>query len=319
MVTKNRLFFILRFIVSFGLIFALLWIVRNDVKNIASIIVNSNKIFFVSAFLLSYVITFGLSVRLKLLMAGQKIWLPIKDLIYLTFIGFFFNNFLPTSIGGDIVKAYYASKKTNNKTASYAAVLFDRFMGFFSALSLAVIGIIFIGGDLDNKRIAAFIFIMLGVAALLILLLLNRKIARFLLPPFFKSGVLSSVKEKISKLYNAVNFYRHSFGVLIKTYFLALLLQGFSVLGVYLFISCLGGEISILKLFLVIPIVWIVSMLPSLNGLGVREGAFVYLLKGDIGTEMAFAVSLLWLSTIISFSIVGGALHLFFPLKMKVD
>lgn len=70
------------------------------------------------------------------------------------------------------------------------------------------------------------------------------------------------------------------------------------------------------RLLLIIPIIWTVSMLPSLNGLGVREGAFVYFLKGYIGTEKAFAISLLWLGLIIFYSIVGGIYQLLYPSRM---
>ncbi len=75
----------------------------------------------------------------------------------------------------------------------------------------------------------------------------------------------------------------------------------------------------LLKLFLLIPLVWVISMLPSLNGLGVREGAFVYFLKPDIDADRAFAISLLWLGIILVYSLVGGVLHMIYPVKVKSD
>ena len=57
-------------------------------------------------------------------------------------------------------------------------------------------------------------------------------------------------------------------------------------------------------------------MLPSLNGLGVREGAFVYFLKGYIGPEKACAISILWLGLILVYSVIGGLFHLLYPLKI---
>ena len=90
-----------------------------------------------------------------------------------------------------------------------------------------------------------------------------------------------------------------------------------AILSIYLFILGLGGNINFTKLFLIVPLVWTVSMLPSLNGLGVREGAFVYFLKGDLGADMAFTVSLLWLGIVIAFGIIGGVLHLLHPVNIK--
>jgi uncharacterized membrane protein YbhN (UPF0104 family) len=66
-----------------------------------------------------------------------------------------------------------------------------------------------------------------------------------------------------------------------------------------------------------VPLVWAVSMLPSLNGLGVREGAFVYFFKGYIGPEKAFAVSLLWLGMIMMNSLIGGVYQLVYPVKIE--
>jgi len=316
MVNRGRLFLFLRFLVSFGLIGLLLWIMRKDIRAIIDILRNSNKMFFIIGLSITLPLSIVMSFRLKLLMLGQKILLPMKDFIYLTFIGFFFNNFFPTAIGGDIVKAHYASKKTNNRASSYAAVVVDRLMGFLSTLSIAVIGIIFVGRDFKNNMIVWAMITGLVLLMVLIIFLLNKKNIKFLLPSGTKSGILNKIKEKISKLYSAINFYKHSAHILIKAYLLGVFGQACAVISIYLFILSLGGEIPILRLFLIIPLVWAVSMLPSINGLGVREGAFVYFLKGDIGVEMGFAISLLWLSVIILFSIVGGILHLLYPVKV---
>ncbi len=316
MVNKNKFSFFLRFAISFGLLIFLVWIMRNNIGNVINIIRNSNRIFFILAFLICIPISLGLSLRLKILMSGQKILISLKDAFYLTFIGYFFNNFFPTAIGGDIAKAYYASKKSNNKAASYAAIVADRLVGLLSCLSIAIIGIIFIGKSFGNTKIIWAVALMFILLVLVISLLLSKNI-NFTLTGFKRKGTLNKIKQKLAKLYTAVNFYKHHTGLLIKTYLLAVSLQGFTILSIYFFVLCVGGDIHLLKLFLVIPLVWAISMLPSLNGLGVREGAFVYFLKGDIGVEMAFSVSILWLGVIIIYSIIGGMMHLFYPLKVE--
>lgn len=115
---KNKLSAILRFVISFGLLAALVWIMRKDASDVLRILKSSNKMFILGAVVLNLLLSGAVAYRLKLLMSGQGILLPIKDAVYLTFIGYFFNNFLPTAIGGDLAKAYYASKKTDNKIAS---------------------------------------------------------------------------------------------------------------------------------------------------------------------------------------------------------
>ena len=74
---------------------------------------------------------------------------------------------------------------------------------------------------------------------------------------------------------------------------------------------CILVKTNILNFFLVVPIAAFASMLPSINGLGVREGAFVYFLRGIITPEKAFAISLLWLFQLFIVSFIGGFIYLF--------
>jgi uncharacterized protein (TIRG00374 family) len=287
---------------------------RKDAREILDILKGSNKMYILLAILINSILSIVLAYRLKLIMTGQKILLSIKDAIYLTFIGYFFNNFLPTSIGGDIAKAYYASKRTNNKVASYAAVLADRMLGLIANLLIALIGLLFIGKTLDNKFIiwTVPVVFILTVIFIAILLKKNNITVR---NSSGKSGMLHAIKDKLLKLYKAINLYRNSPALIVKGIALSLGLQAMAILSIYLFVVCIGGDVPLFKLFLIIPLVWALSMLPSLNGLGVREGAFVYFLKGYIGPEKAFAVSLLWLGLIMLYSIAGGIYQLVYPLK----
>jgi glycosyltransferase 2 family protein len=302
---KNKLSIVLRFAVSFGLLLLLLWIMRKDAKEVMGILKNSNKLIFLSAIGLNMLLSVVTSYRLKLLMRGQSVKVSIKDAVYLTFIGYFYNNFLPTAIGGDIAKAYYASKKTNNKIASYAAVLADRILGLVSTLLIALLGLLFIGRSMDNKLIVwAVLFVFTLTVAIIIILLKKNNHLQETVPE--KKGIIYAIKTKALKLYTAINLYRN------KPY---LLMEGIGIS--LIFVLCIGGNMPLFRLFLIIPLVWAVSMLPSLNGLGVREGAFVYFLKGYIGAEKAFAVSLLWLGLIMLYSAIGGIFQLLYPIKLK--
>ncbi|PIP68431.1 MAG: hypothetical protein CO035_02740 [Candidatus Omnitrophica bacterium CG_4_9_14_0_2_um_filter_42_8] len=313
---KNRLSIILRFTLSFGLLFLLIWLMRKDAKEVIGIFKSSDKTLILFAVLVNIPLSIAVAYRLKLLMSGQKILLSMKDAIYLTFIGYFFNNFLPTAIGGDIAKAYYASKKTSNKVASYAAVLADRLLGLIATLLVALTGLLFIGKSVDNKFIIWGVLVVFILVALMIFFLLKKNNV----PAGISSGgkgIFNKIKEKALKLYTAVNLYRNSPGILVKGIILSLFLQSLAIMNIYLFVLSIGGNMPLFRLFLIIPLVWAVSMLPSLNGLGVREGAFVYFLKGYMGPEKAFAVSILWLGLIMIYSLIGGIYQLACPVKIK--
>jgi hypothetical protein len=315
MVNKKNLLMVLRLIVSLGLLGGLVWIMRKDLGSIWPIIKNSNKIFLIAALFINIPLTILMGLRLRLLFEGQKVPISIKDAVYLTLIGFFFNNFLPTAIGGDIAKAYYASKRTNNKIASYAAVLSDRLFGFIATMLIAAVGLIFIGKALNNNSLLYAMSFVFFISVAIIFFLFKSKAGN---QTFTGTGLVIKIKEKIYKLYSAINMYRDNPPFLLKIVLLSIFMQSCAIITIYLLVLSIGGSMSFLKMMLVIPIIWSVSMLPSINGLGVREGAFVYFLKGDIGPEKAFTISLLWLGVIIAYSVTGGILHLLYPVKVKI-
>jgi hypothetical protein len=61
------------------------------------------------------------------------------------------------------------------------------------------------------------------------------------------------------------------------------------------------------------PIISAVSLLPSINGLGVREGSTVLFFGPIIGKENAFVVSILWFLVLFVTSIAGGLIYALSP------
>ena len=72
----------------------------------------------------------------------------------------------------------------------------------------------------------------------------------------------------------------------------------------YLLALALGGDTKLIYFFLIIPVVQLLSMLPSLNGLGIREGATVYFLAPYIGKEYAVALGILQLASLFLVSFI---------------
>jgi hypothetical protein len=64
-----------------------------------------------------------------------------------------------------------------------------------------------------------------------------------------------------------------------------------------------------LDILLRVPIISTLSLLPSINGLGFREGSTVVMFGPMIGKENAFAVSILWLLVLLITSLVGGIIY----------
>jgi len=112
---------------------------------------NADKPLILLGLILSVVMIAMTTLRLKWVMSVQSIKLPLADLTCINFVGCFFNNFLPTSIGGDMVKGYYIAKRTNRKMESLSAILMDRLFGFSVLISFAVLVMLFSRGIFLQK------------------------------------------------------------------------------------------------------------------------------------------------------------------------
>jgi len=121
------------------------------------------------------------------------------------------------------------------------------------------------------------------------------------------------IKEKLKKLYDVMHKYQYKKSLMIRTFAISLVSQvlffsslGFAALSI-------GSRIPVKDLFIKMPIVGMMSLLPSINGLGLREGSTVALFGPLIGVDKAFAVSILWLLILLCVSVMGGIIYALSP------
>jgi len=305
---KRRIFVFLRVFVSVGLIAFLVWSMRAHLPQIGSTIARTQGALFALAVFLFIANAVTASFRLQLLFIGENLRIPFGRVIQLTFIGFFFNNFMPTAVGGDIVKAYYANKQTKETTKSFIAVFMDRFIGVISFGLIAVIALFLSWENIDGAlKKVVFLFALGGVAGLFIML--SPSAAKLILNGLSRFK-LWGLGARLSRVYTAVHEYRKK-----KT--LILVVTGVSLAAQILYFSIvcllarsLGADLSLVSVFLIMPIVSLISMLPSLGGLGIRESALVVLFGPLIGTDNAFSLSILVLATLLITSLVGAVIYL---------
>jgi len=76
--------------------------------------------------------------RWNLLLEAQALALPFREAFRLTMIGTLFNLAIPTSVGGDVVKGYYLSRKTREKRPeAVTTIVLDRIIGLVGLVMLA--------------------------------------------------------------------------------------------------------------------------------------------------------------------------------------
>jgi len=305
---KIRFSVVLRVIISLSLLSFLLWNMRGHFSGIAGTLASTNLSVFGLATGLFMCTVLVISNRLKLFLAGEGLTVSYIRVVQLTYIGYFFNNFMPTAVGGDIVKAYYAYKYTGEAAKSFVSVFMDRFIGLLSFVLIAAVALLFSWETIDMalKR-AVLLFALSGIT--IFMFALNEGFAKIAL------NLLSRLRlwrlgEKISKAYRAVHEYKNRKPLIGGTIALSVFSQSIYFLAVYMAARSLGTPIPVKDIFIIMPVVSVITMLPSLGGLGLREGAIVVLFSPIIGRENAFSVSVLVLAILLLTSLIGALIYL---------
>ncbi|MBD3425990.1 MAG: flippase-like domain-containing protein [Candidatus Omnitrophica bacterium] len=311
---KSKISNLIRILISFGLLALLFWIMRDDILDMWQTVIAGDMGFILAGLALILVNVAMLAYRFKIIFLGEDLKINMREAFQLTTVGYFFNNFMPTAVGGDIVKAYYAAHGSDERIKAYASVFMDRFIGLYTFLLVAAAALAVDRGrfHLDAVRTLVFILIFLGIVGFVVAT--NRRVARFIGRSLKRLKVMD-LGEKLGALYNIVHDYRNRLDVVLKSFAVSILGQSLYFTAVYLFFRSLGHEVNLGNIFLIMPVVTFVSMIPSLGGLGVREGAFVALFAGLTGKETAFAVSLMLLFGLFFISLIGGAIYLWWGLS----
>lgn len=259
------------------------------------------------------------SFRWQLLLSRAKINEPLGRLLSLYFISLFFSLFLPTSVGGDAMRAYAVGRRSQLTSRALLATLQERLLGLGGFFLIGLVATLYYIPLLPfHVRIWATLIPIVGLVSITMICRLRvpATATRLIQRAQAHSSILQRVAghPKLAHIASQLRAFSElppvtpfQLLIVLSTALVpALLAIGvFYVLGLSLNIN-----VSFLALCMVVPLVGIVRMLPiSLNGLGVGEGAFVFLMGFFAvpgGEALALALAALVLQTI--FALVGGLL-----------
>lgn len=305
---KKMIFGLVRVFISFFLLGLLFFLMREKMDSLIDIIRGVNIHLFFLAMLCMVPMVLISSFRLKFFFSVQGLSFKLTEVIRLSLVGYFFNNFMPSTVGGDVAKLYYAKKRTGDYTRPFSAIFIDRLVGLSALIVLAGIAVVFWGSLIHNS--AAKLIVLVSFCSLLValaLIFIQRPEGNFAW--ILHLPLLVKIKEKLKKIHKTLALYRSSKSLLIG---FGLSFLGHIIIAIYSYILArsLNVDLPIYIFFILIPVVGLISSLPSLNGLGIREGAFVYFFKEFIAPEQAFALSLLYFFQLLCLSSVGGIVYM---------
>jgi hypothetical protein len=250
--------------------------------------------------------------RWGLLLRAQGIRLPFRTLTSSFLVATFFNNFLPSNIGGDVVRVADTAPAAGSKTLATTVVLIDRGLGLLGLILIAAVGAT-AGGRLDGDGPLGAAVLWAGFALAAIVatpaLLMPHGLARLFQP--LRLLHPEWVDERLARLTCALARFREAPGALGGCFAGAVVVQAVLV-AFYLAIAySMRIPIGAAELAVIVPISFIVQMLPvSMNGFGVREATFgFYFSRLGLPLESALLVSFMGAALIMLFSLSGAAVY----------
>ena len=234
--------------------------------------------------------------------AGSQLDLTTSAQCYLG--GLFGTLFLPSILGGDVVRMAVGLRRSPRPAAVLAGNVVDRFLDVASQGTLVFIGLVLLPGSLPEQFSALARKILLIFAAVfLVLVALIILLRRTLL-----AGRSLRFRRRLARLLHALRSVRERPHILITGWLMGVLIQGtFIVLNALLAISC--GLFLPLRVWLFAwPLAKIAALLPlTQGGMGIREAVLVgLLLPFGAAAPLVLAAGLAWEGIIVAGGLISG-------------
>ena len=305
--TKQTVIFLIKLLVSISLLGLLLWMA--DLGKLLSLAGSISPTFFVWSLVLYLICQYLSSHRWQVLLVPLDVRVSVNRLFSLYLIGMFFNNFLPSSMGGDVVKGYglYTHLKKGKETT--ASIVLERYVGLAALVAILLVSVLLSYPTLKDEMI---VLLTVGISlafGLLTAVVANRHTENLTVVICKKMG-LTKIQEIVRDLFQTFGCYKTRTFLLFYTIVVSIVIQILNIAVYYLLSLALHVNIPLGYFFLFFPLITIVSMLPfSINGLGVREAITIYLFaKIGIDTTTAITLSLTWFFMVTLISLSGALL-----------
>jgi uncharacterized membrane protein YbhN (UPF0104 family) len=252
--------------------------------------------------------------RWRLLLDAQGVKLKSRTLLGSYLVATFFNNFLPSNVGGDVIRIRDTAGATRSKTLATTIVLVDRALGLMALVLISAVGATaaarYYGSGASPIWPSWLWAVFLAAAAITAPVVYAPEGFGRLLQPLTIVHP-EWVGKRIDNLTAALSRFRERPSALAGCFSGAVFVQGLVVIFYLAVVYALKIPITASELAVIVPISLVVQMLPvSVNGLGLREATFsFYFTRLGLPIESAVLLSLMGAAVLLVFSLSGAAVY----------
>jgi uncharacterized protein (TIRG00374 family) len=252
------------------------------------------------------------SLRWRLLAGPLGFRQPLKQFVTFYYVGMFFNLVLPTSVGGDVMRAWYLDGGSGRKLPAFLSVFADRVSGLLMLVAIAVVAAVCSPSELP-PRVAWTVAGIGGSAALGLvgLFVLTRHSISDTRYPVLRMGWRGKIDRFLDFAREAQSALVPGPRLFLVTTLLSVVVQAANVIVLRLAGLALGLDVPASYYWVLAPVVTLMTLVPvGLNGMGVREwGTVLMLAPLGVGSGPATALAFLWFLTFGAVSLAGAACY----------
>jgi glycosyltransferase 2 family protein len=286
---------------------------RVDARRLWAIARQASLAWLAAALLIYFLNVLASVWRWRLLLHAQDVQMPARTLLGSYLVATFFNNFLPSNVGGDVIRIRDTARPAKSTTLAKMVVLSDRVLGLMALVLVAAVGAS-AAAEVPAAHAASPIWpswlwasFLLCAAAAAPAVLAPAGFSRLLQPltvihPEWVGG-------RIEKLTDVLSRFRERPGSIATCFAVAVGVQASMIVYYLAVIYALHLRVGVWDLAVIVPISFVVQLLPvSVGGFGVREATFsLYFAKIGLPIESAVVMSLVGAALLMLFSVSGAA------------
>jgi uncharacterized protein (TIRG00374 family) len=229
--------------------------------------------------------------RWQILLAARGIHMTFLPLLRIQLAANFLGLFLPSSVGLDAVRIAALCRAGQPSAQVIAATLVDRMTLMIATLLFGSAMMLALAGAYVPPDIRRFVVIVTAAVVLVIALCLLPSVRRWI-----RLTVFMRVPERwrlmLLNIAEASLAYRSGWQVILRVIGWTLALFAIRLLFAKAVVLSCGADVSFAELCVVIPVLWIIVMLPiTIGGIGVQDAGYVALMS-LVGVAPAVAVSM---------------------------
>lgn len=219
-------------------------------------------------------------------------------------VGLFFNNFLPTSVGGDVVRAWDAGSDLEDSSEGAASVIAERLIAAVGLALTAAIGLPFAHMEPEVYLSVGAVFVAgIGLAGLFLVPSVSERIVRG-----FSGGRLGTAAEWVGRTAEATGASLRDVRTAGVVLVMSIAFQAMVATVNWTLFRALGVELSFAHAIICTSIISAVTMVPiSISGHGVREAGYAYFFAfAGASSAASVTASVLFFATVAVCTLPGA-------------